>query len=235
MGFLSSDDVTTCSVTDLVGEYCGQTGPKVIKQFELGLGKVLFIDEAYRLNPKTGGASNFINEAIGEIVDAMTKPRYVGNMVVILAGYTSDMEELLDSNQGLRSRFPAHITFPHMTPSHCFTHLTQELSKLKIEVVDDFGPPEENRKQILKIFRRLSISKGWANGRDIETLARNIIGHVFMKVGQTGARTGKEKRLFISSQELLGFLQAMLKERRRLGDSNGKEQDSDDDDIRWKA
>ncbi|KAK2478877.1 hypothetical protein H9L39_08251 [Fusarium oxysporum f. sp. albedinis] len=101
IGFLSSDEVVTCSVTNLTGELSGHTGPKVINQFELGLGKVLFIDEAYRLI-----GDSFHKEAIGELVDVMTKPRYAHNIVVILAGYSDEMEELLMLNPGLRSRFP---------------------------------------------------------------------------------------------------------------------------------
>ncbi|RKK82176.1 hypothetical protein BFJ71_g15360 [Fusarium oxysporum] len=97
IGFLSSDEVVTCSVTNLTEELSGHTGPKVINQFELGLGKVLFIDEAYRLI-----GDSFHKEAIGELVDVMTKPRYAHNMVVILAGYSDEMEELLMLNPGLR-------------------------------------------------------------------------------------------------------------------------------------
>ncbi|KAJ0144633.1 hypothetical protein HZ326_12620 [Fusarium oxysporum f. sp. albedinis] len=104
IGFLSSDEVVTCSVTNLTGELSGHTGPKVINQFELGLGKVLFIDEAYRLI-----GDSFHKEAIGELVDVMTKPRYAHNIVVILAGYSDEMEELLMLNPGLRSRFPTAI------------------------------------------------------------------------------------------------------------------------------
>jgi AAA+ superfamily predicted ATPase len=49
LGLLSKPDVVECSAKDLIGEYVGQTAPKTMKQLELGLGKVLFIDEAYRL------------------------------------------------------------------------------------------------------------------------------------------------------------------------------------------
>jgi hypothetical protein len=49
MGFLSTAEVVDCSVTDMVGEYIGHTGPKVQKLLDKALGKILFIDEAYRL------------------------------------------------------------------------------------------------------------------------------------------------------------------------------------------
>lgn len=69
LGLLSEVKVVECSASDLVGQYVGQTGPKTIKQLELGLGKVLFIDEAYRL-----GQGHFAQEAIDELVDVSNFP-----------------------------------------------------------------------------------------------------------------------------------------------------------------
>lgn len=219
MGFLATTEVVDCSVTDLVGSWQGHTGPKVINQLEMGLGKVLFIDEAYRLAPggRETSSVNFKNEAIGEIVDAMTRPRYAGNMVIILAGYTEDMEHLLRSNQGLRSRFPTHVTFPHMEPQSCVLLLKQQLGKLKIglEIPSRLQPGDETWKRIYRVFAKLSVTKGWANGRDIETLAQNIIRHVFMNVGKMAA--DKEMGpLVVSAEELLNFLKDMLRERKSI-------------------
>jgi len=219
MGFLSTDEVIDCSTTDLVGSWQGHTGPKVINQLERGLGKVLFIDEAYRLAPGGPETSsvNYKNEAIGELVDAMTKPRYAGNMVIILAGYTEDMERLLRSNQGLRSRFPTHVTFPHMEPQSCLLLLKQQLSKLKIqiEIPSHLNPGDEKWKKIYRLIVKLSVTKGWANGRDIETLAKNIIAYVFMKVGKIG---GDEEvgTLAVSVDELVNFLKDMLRSRKSV-------------------
>lgn len=213
MGLLSSDDVHACSVTDIIGQYVGQTGPKVIGQFERGLGKVLFIDEAYRL---TGGdrCDGFAKEAVGEIVDAMTKPRYMGNMVVILAGYGDEMEKLLQTNPGLRSRFPTHIEFPHMRPAHCLDHLAYTLSKMSISVQRDVcnGSYDSGREQILEIFTKLIATKGWANGRDVETLAQRIIGHVFVKAGEAGGES-RPGELAVSYEDLQRFAIEMLEER----------------------
>ncbi|EHK99805.1 putative protein cfxQ like protein [Glarea lozoyensis 74030] len=91
MGFLAAPDVLECSVSDLVAEYQGQTGPKVIDLLESALGKVLFVDEAYRLAAR--GA--FTEEAVSELVDCVTKPRYAGKIVIILAGYAEDMQNPL--------------------------------------------------------------------------------------------------------------------------------------------
>jgi hypothetical protein len=217
MGFLATAEVVDCSVTDLVGSWQGHTGPKVINQLEMGLGKVLFIDEAYRLAPGGPETSsvNFKNEAIGEIVDAMTKPRYAGNMVIILAGYTEEMEYLLRSNQGLRSRFPTHVNFPHMEPQSCLQLLKQKLAKLKIglEIPAPLNPSDEKWKRIYRIFKKLSMTKGWANGRDVETLAQNIIAHVFMNVGRI-AVDKEVGKLGVSADDLLNFLKDMLRERK---------------------
>lgn len=82
MGFLSSTEVTECSASDLVGQYVGHTGPKTKKLFEKALGRVLFIDEAYRLSQ-----GHFAQEAIDELVGITTQDKFRGKLVVILAGY----------------------------------------------------------------------------------------------------------------------------------------------------
>jgi hypothetical protein len=69
MGFLATAEVVMCSAIDLVGQYVGQTGPKTKKLLEKALGKVLFIDEAYRL-----AEGHFAKEAMDELVDCLTKP-----------------------------------------------------------------------------------------------------------------------------------------------------------------
>ncbi|KAM0545415.1 hypothetical protein ACHAPJ_011320 [Fusarium lateritium] len=207
LGFLSSDEVVVCSVTDLIGQYLGQTGPKVRKLFERGLGKVLFIDEAYQLN----GDSSYHQEALGEIVDIMTKPKYAGNMVVILAGYDDDMERLLRTNSGLRSRFPTIINFTSMTPEHCLQHLIQCLDKLKIQILDATAD-QEQRAAVLEVFERLRETGEWANGRDVETLAQRIIGHVFVKEAEV--EDGSEgSELVVSFEEMRQHLEMMLEER----------------------
>ena len=86
MGFLASAEVVECSATDLMGQYVGHTGPKVQKLFDKALGKVLFVDEAYRL-----AKGQFAKEAMDEIVDSVTKDRYFKKLVIILAGYEADI------------------------------------------------------------------------------------------------------------------------------------------------
>ncbi|KAI3585447.1 hypothetical protein IWW34DRAFT_801302 [Fusarium oxysporum f. sp. albedinis] len=180
IGFLSSDEVVTCSVTNLTGELSGHTGPKVINQFELGLGKVLFIDEAYRLI-----GDSFHKEAIGELVDVMTKPRYAHNIVVILAGYSDEMEELLMLNPGLRSRFP--------------TLLEKLLSKLNISL--SISTTGEHKAAVLDVLKQL-----------IDNSQQAIIELVFTKAGEAEEISGSEG-LCVSYKELMDCLEAILKHR----------------------
>ncbi|EXK38587.1 hypothetical protein FOMG_06152 [Fusarium oxysporum f. sp. melonis 26406] len=205
IGFLSSDEVVTCSVTNLTGELSGHTELKVINQFELGLGKVLFINEAYRLI-----GDSFHKEAIGELVDVMTKPRYAHNMVVILAGYSDEMEELLMLNPGLRSRFPTVLEFPQMAPEECLKLLEKLLSNLNISL--SISTTGEHKAAVLDVLKQLIDSKGWASGRDVKTLRQAIIELVFTKAGEAEEISGSEG-LCVSYKELMDCLEAMLKHR----------------------
>lgn len=82
IGLLASDEVVETSATDFIAPYVGQTGPKTQNKLESGLGKVLFIDEAYRL-----ADGEFAKEAMDEIVDCITKPKFAQKLIIILAGY----------------------------------------------------------------------------------------------------------------------------------------------------
>jgi hypothetical protein len=114
MGFLSKAEVVPCSASQLVGEYVGQTGPKTRKLIESAMGKVLFIDEAYRLS---GGL--FAKEALDELVDCLTSERFFRKLIVILAGYDADINALMSSNPGLSSRFPDTVVFHPLPPQAC--------------------------------------------------------------------------------------------------------------------
>jgi hypothetical protein len=173
------------------------------------LGKVLFIDEAYRLAP-TGSKGSFHEEAVGELVDCLTKPKYMHKMVVILAGYTDDMDYLLRSNRGLKSRFATEINFPLLTPNQCLKFLGNLVGKMGITIRDRTEPTPKEKAKVQRLFEKLSATKSWGNGRDVETLAQSIIGEVYRREGQRGT---KSKRLQISTKELIVFLQDMLRER----------------------
>lgn len=96
----------------LVAEYVGQTAVKVDKLVSEALGGVLFIDEAYSLS--TDSSNDYGKEAIATLIKRMEDNR--DNLVVIVAGYTDKMEEFLELNPGLKSRFNRYIHFNDYTP-----------------------------------------------------------------------------------------------------------------------
>ena len=111
---------------DLVGRYTGHTAPLTNSVIESALGGVLFIDEAYSLY--RGEQDSFGLEAIDTLVKGMEDHR--NELVVILAGYTREMETFLTANSGLASRFPNRIEFPDYTAVELL-QITQVLAKNK--------------------------------------------------------------------------------------------------------
>ncbi|GCB17518.1 stage V sporulation protein K [Aspergillus awamori] len=208
-GFLSTSEVIDCSATDMIGEYVGQTGPKVVKLLERALGKVLFIDEAYRLaGESTGNCSSFASEAVGELVDCMTKPRYARKLVIVLAGYSDEMDRLLHINTGLRSRFPTDIVFPSMSPAHCVEYLEMQLGKLQIRVDRRLSSSEGKFATVLDLFAQLQRTRSWANARDVETLVRNITFEVYKS--QPGP---SDSDLSVSMDKIITCLKELLHQR----------------------
>jgi len=212
MGFLSTDEVIECSASHMVGRYTGQSAPKVVSLLESALGKVLFIDEAYRLTSSRGGDGDgqLESEAIGELVDCMTKPRYLRKMIIVLAGYNEDMSLLLKSNAGLRGRFPTEIRFKPMGEEESRDHLLKLLERQDITIRDEKKVSSEEHEVVLRLFYKLGMTEGWSNGRDIETLANGITAEVYRNV------SGPEGDLHISTKELIGFLKDLLRERIKI-------------------
>lgn len=111
MGVLKKGHLVETDRSGLVAEYVGQTAVKTNKIIDSALDGVLFIDEAYSL--VSAGKEDFGKEAIATLVKRMEDDR--NRLVVILAGYALDMEQFIESNPGLRSRFNRYIHFEDYT------------------------------------------------------------------------------------------------------------------------
>ncbi|KAL2754181.1 hypothetical protein ACRALDRAFT_1049679 [Sodiomyces alcalophilus JCM 7366] len=215
MGFLASAEVIDCSATDLIGQYVGQTGPKVQQLLDKALGRVLLIDEAYRLCE-----GHFAKEALDEIVDAVTKEKYYKKLIIILAGYEEHINLLLNVNPGMTSRFPETIDFHSLSPQACFDLLATLLQRKKKVLGEknkslDLSCIEQAssgfREQVMALFTSLSSEPNWASARDVETLVRSVftVGIRSKAPDSTG--------ITITEDTILGEMKKMLAERENRG------------------
>ena len=115
LGLLVRPEVVEAHRADLVGEHLGSTAIKTGKLIDSALGGVLFVDEAYSLyNPGYAGGDAYGSEAVATLLKRAEDDR--DRLVIVLAGYTADMDRFLRSNPGLSSRFGVRIGFPSYTP-----------------------------------------------------------------------------------------------------------------------
>lgn len=131
IGVLSGGQLVEVSRADLVGRYAGHTAPLTNQVIKSAIGGVLFIDEAYSLH--RGREDSFGLEAIDTLVKGMEDNR--DDLVVILAGYSNEMDEFLKTNSGLKSRFPNIINFPDYTAEEllAISHLTAKSKGYSID------------------------------------------------------------------------------------------------------
>lgn len=132
-GMLKRGHLIVSSRADFVAGYVGQTAIKTKKKIREALGGVLFIDEAYSLLGQSSG--DFGKEVIDTIVDEMT--RHNENLVVILAGYPAEMDLLLESNPGLRSRFKKFFHFPDYSVSDLLLIIKNYAGKYQYKISED--------------------------------------------------------------------------------------------------
>lgn len=164
LGILEGGQLVEVDRSGLVSGYVGQTAMKTKDVVESALGGVLFIDEAYTLTANRG-ENDFGQEAVDTILKAMEDNR--DNLIVIVAGYPALMEEFLNSNPGLRSRFNKYIYFEDYTPE-------QEVSILEnMAKKQEYQLAQEARQEAVRFFtERINAQlASYANARD----ARNYL------------------------------------------------------------
>ncbi|KAG1856396.1 P-loop containing nucleoside triphosphate hydrolase protein [Suillus subalutaceus] len=202
MGFLAATELVECSASDLVGEYVGQTGPKTKKLFEKAIGKVLFVDEAYRLSQ-----GHFAQEAIDEVVGLMTNEKFMGKMVIILAGYEKEMNQLLGANPGLSSRFSEEFILPNMSSTRCLELLDKELRGSKVVVQGLSDPSSSLYKEMLSIIADMASLENWGNARDVISIAKRLARPAFISAGKAPGSS-----LVVTSEDALSIMRRQLSE-----------------------
>lgn len=165
MGFLPEGQLVETDRGGLVGEYLGHTAPKTLEVIRKALGGILFIDEAYALSRTTDGQRDrFGLEAIDTLLKAMEDNR--DRLVVIAAGYPSEMKEFIASNPGLRSRFTRYIDFPDYVPTELMQIFEQQAFDAGYLLSDDARTRAAEALEAAYENR----SEGFGNGRFVRTM-----------------------------------------------------------------
>jgi SpoVK/Ycf46/Vps4 family AAA+-type ATPase len=133
LGVVSIGHLREVTREDLVGEYMGHTALKTRSVIESAIGGVLFIDEAYALYRDKN--DSFGKEAIDAIVKGMEENRE--NLVVVLAGYTKEMEDFMKANSGLKSRFSQNIEFADYSPEELLEIAKSMIKDMDLTVGDE--------------------------------------------------------------------------------------------------
>ena len=160
MGLLSKGHLVEVDRSGLVGGYVGQTAIKVNEVCAKAKGGVLFIDEAYSLTVNRG-ATDYGFEAVDTLLKYMEDNR--DDLIVIVAGYPAPMEEFLNSNPGLKSRFNKYLYFEDYTPDELIGILKLNAKKA------DLVLSEEAEKFAKEFFTKRCENRpaNYANGRDV--------------------------------------------------------------------
>lgn len=109
-----------------------------------------------------------MTEAVTEVVRALTSEEFCGKMIVVLAGYSDEMEDMLRQNPGLSSRFSEKLIFPHFTCADCWELLRELMRK------EGYSWDGDCERILNDLMLGLIATPDWGNGRDISTLSRNI-------------------------------------------------------------
>lgn len=156
LGVLDRGHLVEVSRVDLVGEHIGSTAIRTQEAFERARGGVLFIDEAYALSPEDSGR-DFGREAIDTLVKLMEDHR--DEVVVIVAGYTAEMERFLAVNPGVASRFSRTITFGDYGPDELLRIVEQQAEEQQYSLLGG------TRDALLGYFAELPKGPSFGNGR----------------------------------------------------------------------
>ena len=156
LGLLSKGNVIEIGRADLVGEYIGQTAPKVKKAIEMARGGILFVDEAYALTDRGNTENDFGKEVIEVLLKEMSDG--VGDIAFVFAGYTNEMNEFIHKNPGLKSRIGQIIHFDDYSPEELLK--IADYTALKKHITLDVSAWEMVQKYLSDAYRNRDKSFG---------------------------------------------------------------------------
>ncbi len=187
MGLLSNGKVHEVSRADLVGQYIGQTAPKVKEAIDKARGGVLFIDEAYSLVRSKEDSKDYGQEVVETLIKEMSDGP--GDIAIIVAGYPKEMDVFLNSNPGFKSRFNLYFDFPDYLPQELIQIVDVCAKQRNVEFVPDamifLG------KKITEAYRSRDSSFG--NARLVNSLVDEAKMNMGLRVMKNADPTNSEK------------------------------------------
>ncbi|MFA4884570.1 MAG: AAA family ATPase [Desulfotomaculaceae bacterium] len=195
VGVLPKGHLVEVERADLVGEFIGHTAQKTRDQVRKALGGILFIDEAYSL--ARGGEKDFGKEAIDALVKGMEDHR--DKLILILAGYQDEMDWFIETNPGLRSRFPIHISFPDYSNDELLAIADLMLQQRQYFLSN--GAREEFRFVIEKEHKRHEHS---GNARLVRNLIERAIRLQAVRLLQKNCELSRDDLMVIKKEDLEG-------------------------------
>lgn len=194
LGILSNGQLVETDRSGLIAEYVGQTAIKVNKIVDSAINGVLFIDEAYSLVGES--KDDFGKEAIATLIKRMEDDR--DKLVIILAGYTKEMQEFIDTNPGFKSRFNRHIDFQDYTSEELFKIFESKCNELEYNLT-------ENAQVKLKVFFEKAYStrdKSFGNGRFVRNSFEKILENQANRIAKENSLT-KELLTTITIEDII--------------------------------
>ena len=176
LGALPRGHIVEVGRENLVGQYVGQTAPKVVKRVEEAMGGVLFIDEAYTLTLSKNGQNDFGSEAVAALLTQMENKR--GTFATIAAGYKEEMQQFLESNPGLKSRMDHIIEFEDYKPQELLEIFVQIATINQVSVSDDV------KARLMTHLKSNQTGGVEGNGRYV----RRLYDAAYMKLAQRAAK-----------------------------------------------
>jgi stage V sporulation protein K len=205
-GALPGSTFTEATRADLIAGYVGQTAIKTHELINRTRPGVLFIDEAYSLTPSSG--VDFGYEAIATLVKAMEDHR--NDFAVIVAGYGDEMQEFIESNPGLRSRFKTYIDFP----DYSAPELGEIFGRMVQEVGITLGPGVLEK--AAAVFAAASGKRDFGNARFARSLFEQAYAHMAARAAHDGAVTVEELTT-LQPEDIDTNLSMLPSEPRRIG------------------
>ncbi|MGK4584501.1 right-handed parallel beta-helix repeat-containing protein [Kitasatospora sp. HPMI-4] len=188
LGVLQRGHLVEVARVDLVGEHVGSTAIRTQAAFDRARGGVLFIDEAYALAPEDG-ARDFGREAIDTLVKLMEDHR--DEVVVIVAGYTAEMERFLSANPGVSSRFSRTITFPDYSAPELLQIARAQCAE------HEYALSEAAESALLDHFGSLDRGPAFGNGRTARQVFETMVERHAMRVAQLPDPSTEDLQLLV--------------------------------------